>query len=379
MSDIASVTVTPLRLPLRIPYIWSRGVEDAFSVNLIRITAADGTTGYGETPAVPDADAQALVLRKIGARLIGTSVFDIASGLADAYKGVFLAFGGNMPRYFAQLAHGIEMAAIDLQGKLLERPAWDLLGGAVRDDVGYFYFLQGETPEAIAADAADAVQQGHPILYLKVGVGDARDLDSVRAIRAVAPDVRLRLDANEAWDQAKALRMITALAPYNIEYLEQPTPSGSQAALAHLTRKSPISIGADQSVFTLGEVHNAVSTHRADMVAIGPREIGGMRAMIKAAAVCEAAGVPVCIHSSMTTGLTTCAEHHIARAIPNLDDGNQIMWQLMKDDIVASPNLQPDKGRMAMPAAPGLGCKLDFDAIDRAAQMHIAFVNGTPA
>ena len=98
MSDIASVTVTPLRLPLSIPYIWSRGVEDAFSVNLIRITAADGTTGYGETPAVPDADAQALVLRKIGARLIGTSVFDIASGLADAYKGVFLAFGGNMPR-----------------------------------------------------------------------------------------------------------------------------------------------------------------------------------------------------------------------------------------------------------------------------------------
>lgn len=367
---ITHVTVTPLRLALKTPYVWSRGVEEAFTVNLIEVTCANGTKGYGETPAAPDADAQAMVLRKIGARLIGSSVHDITANLAAAYKGVFLAFGGNMPRYFAQLAHGIEMAVLDAQGKLLGRPVWDLLGGAVRDDVGYFYFLQGQSAEALAEDAAHAIGEGHPILYLKVGVGEAYDMAAIRAVRAVAPDVRLRLDANEAWDQAQALRMIHALAPYNVEYLEQPTPSGSQAALAHVAAKSPIPIGADQSVFTLGEVHNAVSTYRADMIAVGPREIGGARAMIKAAAVCEAAGVPLCIHSSMSSGLTTCAEHHIARCIPNLDDGNQIMWQLLRDDIVKAPNLAPQKGRLALPATPGLGCEMNHDVINAAAEAH---------
>lgn len=364
---IASVTVTPLRLPLKTPYVWSRGTEHAFDVNLIEITDENGTTGIGETTTAPDAMAQKIVLDKIAAGFIGQSVFDIARLLREAYRAHFLAFGGNMPRYFNQLAFGLETAALDLQGKTLNRPVWDLLGGAVRADVGYFYFLQGETAQALADDAARAVAKGHPVLYLKVGVTEARDMAAIRAIRAVASDTRLRLDANEAWDVATSLRMIDKLRGFDVEYLEQPTPSGSQAALAQVAARSPIAIGADQSVFTLQEVHNACTTFRADMIAVGPREIGGLQATIKAAAVAEAAGLPLCIHSSMTSGITTCAEHHIARAIPNLDDANQIMWQLLRDDIVAAPDLRPVKGTLALPAAPGLGFDLNQDVVRDAA------------
>ena len=106
----------------------------------------NGTLGHGETTTTPEATAQRRVLEKIGRRLIGTSVFDIAQSWADAYRALFLTFGGNMPRCANQLQSGIEMAALDLQGKLLGRPVWDLLGGLRRKDVGYFYFLQGETP-----------------------------------------------------------------------------------------------------------------------------------------------------------------------------------------------------------------------------------------
>lgn len=105
------------------------------------------------------------------------------------------------------------------------------------------------------------------------------------------------------------------------------------------------------------------------MIAVGPREIGGLRGTMKAAAVAEAAGLNLCIHSSMTTGITTCAEHHVGRAIPNLDDGNQIMWQLLKHDIVESPNLMPVKGRLALEGKLGLGFTLDGDAVARAAEL----------
>ena len=109
------------------------------------------------------------------------------------------------------------------------------------------------------------------------------------------------------------------------------------------------------------------------MIAVGPREIGGLRPMMKAAAIAEAAGMKICIHSSMTTGITTCAEHHVARAIPNLDDGNQIMWQLLQDNIITAPDISPVEGRLSLPPAPGLGLDLDRDAVAKA---HERFLNG---
>jgi len=370
---ITSFCVTSLRLPLKTPYIWSQGIEDAFHVNLIEMQGEDGTVGYGETTTAPDATAQRRVLEKIGRRLIGTSVFDIAQGWADAYRALFLAFGGNMPRYANQLQSGIEMAALDLQGKLLGRPVWDLLGGQRRKDVGYFYFLQGESPEEIAADARHAVAKGEPVIYLKVGVGPDHDRQAVRLVREAIGDARLRLDANEGWDISTAIRRMTEFAPYDIEYIEQPTTSRSIEALRRVTERAPIAIGADQAVFTLDEVYRTCATGAADMIAVGPREIGGLRGTMKAAAIAEGAGLNICIHSSMTTGITTCAEHHVARAIPNLDDGNQIMWQLLREDIVESPSLTPIKGRLALAGNPGLGVSLDQDAIARAAELFTRF------
>ena len=370
---IAAFRVTSLRLALKVPYVWSQGVEEAFHVNLIEMEAENGTKGWGETTTAPDATAQRRVLEKIGRRFIGTSVFDIGKSWAEAYRALFLTFGGNMPRYANQLQSGIEMAALDLQGRLLGRPVWDLLGGQRRDHVGYFYFLQGESPEELAADARQAASVGEPVIYLKVGIGADHDREAVRLVREAIGDVRLRLDANEAWDPATAIRRMAEFAPYGIEYIEQPTTSRSLEALRRVTERAPIAIGADQVVFTLDEVFRTCATGAADMIAVGPREIGGLRGTMKAAAVAEAAGLNLCIHSSMTTGITTCAEHHVGRAIPNLDDGNQIMWQLLKRDIVEDPDLHPVSGRLSLPARPGLGFTLDEGAVAEAAESFRAY------
>lgn len=365
---ITDVRITPMALPLRTPYVWSQGTEHVFCVNLIELIGEDGSVGIGETTTAPDAAAQADVLRKLGQHFIGRSAFEASQIMAEAYRKNFLVFGGNMPRFANQLMCGFDMAALDLQGQAAGRPVWDLLGGAVRDSVGYFYFLQGQSIEELVDDAKSAVQAGHPIIYLKVGIAPDRDVAAVQAVRAAIGNTRLRLDANEAWDPALALRMITRLAPFDVEYIEQPTPSSSLEALGQVTRQSPIAIGADQSVFTLNEVYRAVSGGHAHMVAVGPREMGGLRPMMKAAAIAEAAGMNLCIHSSMTTGITTVAEHHVGRAIANLDDGNQIMWQLLEDNLLEGPNVAPREGRLALAGKPGLGLRLNRDVVARASE-----------
>lgn len=88
--------------------------------------------------------------------------------------------------------------------------------------------------------------------------------------------------------------------------------------------------------------------------------------MIQAAAIAEGAGLNICIHSSMTTGITTRARHHVARSISNLAHGNQIMWQLLNKDIVQSPTLTPVHGRLELGGQSGFCFELDLDAVAQA-------------
>jgi L-alanine-DL-glutamate epimerase-like enolase superfamily enzyme len=67
------------------------------------------------------------------------------------------------------------------------------------------------------------------------------------------------------------------------------------------------------------------------------------------------------------TGITTCAANQVAATLTNMDDGNQIMWQLLAEDIVASPNLVPVNGALRISGKPGLGFELNRAAVERAA------------
>ncbi|MEL7100236.1 MAG: mandelate racemase/muconate lactonizing enzyme family protein [Pseudomonadota bacterium] len=361
---ITDLRVRPLTLPLREPYHWTQGIRTTFAVNLIELELADGTVGLGEATIAPDQQASAQILHRLAQTLIGEAVFDVAVLRDRILKENYQSLGASTIRACNQMLAGLDFAMWDAMGKLAGSPVTDLLGGAHRRAVGYFFFLQGDTPETLARHAAEGAAQGERVFYLKVGRPDmARDIEIVRAVRAEIGDARLRLDANEGWEPMRAIKMARKLEPFDIEFIEQPTPSYSIDALAHVRASSPIPIVADQAAFTLFDVYDICAKRAADMICIGPREVGGIQNMLKAAAVAEAAGLSICIHSSFTTGITTAAEHQIARLIPNLDDGNQIMWQLARDNIVAAPALAPAQGWLDLPDGPGLGITLDHDTI----------------
>ncbi|MDE3812961.1 mandelate racemase/muconate lactonizing enzyme family protein [Sinorhizobium meliloti] len=363
MVKISNVRVRPLVLPLKQPYHWSYGIRESFAVNLIEIEADDGTVGIGECTVAPDQTGTAAILYRLAKHLVGHSPHDVAPLIARIFHQEYLGHGANIMRAANQIFSGIDMAMWDLQGKLAGLPVHQLLGGAHRKAVGYFYFLQGETAEELARGAAVGHAQGERVFYLKVGRGEKLDLEITAAVRGEIGDARLRLDANEGWSVHDAINMCRKLEKYDIEFIEQPTVSWSIPAMAHVREKVGIPIVADQAAFTLYDVYEICRQRAADMICIGPREIGGIQPMMKAAAVAEAAGLKICIHSSFTTGITTCAEHHIGLAIPNLDDGNQIMWQLVQEDIVSSPDLTPKNGWLDAFRKPGLGFQLAEDLV----------------
>ena len=264
---------------------------------------------------------------------------------------------------------GLEMALWDAAGKAVGHPVHDLLGGAVRDEIGYFGFPQGATAEETAADAKTFAEAGCEVIYVKVGRGDALDLAVVEQVRAaIGPHRRLRVDPNEHWDSARAARMAGRLAEFGVELIEQPTHAESIAALAQVRARSPVAIAADQSVFTPHDAFDACRQSAADMIVIGLHETGGLLRLKKVAHIAEAAGIPVCIHGLYETGITTMAANQVAATIPNLDDANQYMTHLLAWDIVGQPDLALDRGKLPAFAGPGLGFELDPDAVARAHQ-----------
>ena len=367
--NIKDIRLTPLHCTFKQPYHWSQGVTYGAPVVLIEIETDAGVTGIGECSASPTHAPILAILEDALPRFIGQSIYDVNQLIWSYYQYGFNAKGiGRAPRYFSQAMAGIELAAWDAIGKQAKLPLHQLLGGKVRDKIEYFGFLQGNTPEEIGAHSEQLARNGFKVLYVKVGRGNELDIAILREIRkAVGDRVKLRLDANEAWDMLNARRMFEALKPFDPEFIEQPvSASTGPEGLARLRAVTNIPIAADQTVYSAEDVYDIVRCRSADVIVLGMHETCGILRYRKAAAVAEAAGVNICIHGIFETGITTAATIQVAATINNLDNGNQIMWQLLKEDIVSRPNLVPKDGALPVSNLPGLGFELNYDAVNRA-------------
>jgi L-alanine-DL-glutamate epimerase-like enolase superfamily enzyme len=370
---IKAIRTTPLHCAFKQPYHWAQGVNYGAPIILIEVETDTGVVGIGESVASPVIAPVLAILQDAIPHFIGKSAYDGNRIIWNYYQYGFNSKGtGSAPRYFSQALAGIELALWDAIGKKANLPLHKLLGGAVRDKVEYFGFIQGDTPEELAAHAAQLAKDGFKVLYVKVGRGDDLDVAIVSAIRkAIGSRVRLRLDANEVWDMLTARRMFEKLKPYDPEFIEQPVPGrlGSEG-LSRLRAATNIPIAADQTAYSADDIFELCRKRAADVIVLGLHETCGVVRFRKAAAVAEAAGLSICLHGVFETGITTCASNQVAATLANMDDGNQIMWQLLAEDIVKKPVLVPKKGALQISELPGLGFELNHDAVVRAAEAY---------
>ena len=364
---IAAIKTTPLALAYSEPYHWAGRVDYAAAVVLVEVETDDGLVGIGESVAGFPAEGTVAALQGVAPLFIGEPVFDIERLVTKArHLGSF----NHTPWQANFVLAGLEMALWDILGKAAGWPVYRLLGGAVRDEVDYFGFVQGDTTDELAEDARDLAAAGYGVIYLKVGRGEAADLRNTAAVREAIGDRRLRLDPNCAWSVAEAIHMIARLRRFEPDWIEQPTPLMSIAALRQVKETVGVPIAADQAVFTPADVYEICRQRAADVIVLSPHEAGGLLAFGKAAAIAEAAGVPMCLHGQGVSGITDCAQHHLGLRTANLTEGNQIMHQLLVEDLIAAPDLTPDQGKLGLLERPGLGVELDRDAVRRAAELY---------
>jgi O-succinylbenzoate synthase len=178
---------------------------------------------------------------------------------------------------------------------------------------------------------------------VKVKVGDPDGEARVAAVReAVGPAVRLRVDANAAWDADQAVDELSRLQAYSIEFVEDPVPT--LAALAELRRRSPVPVAAEMPIRSLDDVARMRRLEAADLLVVKPQRLGGVGAALRAA---ELAGVPVIVSSALETSVGLAACLAVAAALPAAGYAHGIgTASHLTADVTASP-LLPVGGRLA--------------------------------
>jgi len=182
--------------------------------------------------------------------------------------------------------------------------------------------------------------------------------------RRVIGHRQLRLDVNGAWHPGTAKRQLDKLRSLDPAYVEQPLELDDLAGHAALVAQSSVPIALDESAYTLADVGNIIRASAADVVLVDPHEAGGLWQTIKAAAICEAVGIPVTLHSGAELALSQSAYIHLAASIPNMSLAIDTERAYLGGDISPNPPVL-ERGRFAVPEGPGLGVEIDVDMVER--------------
>jgi o-succinylbenzoate synthase len=211
---------------------------------------------------------------------------------------------------------------------------------AVRDHIPVNCTIPAVSPE----EAARLVKQGAGCSTAKVKVAEPEqaegdDLARVEAVRnAIGPHGRVRIDANGGWSVDEAVRRITALARFDLEYVEQPCATAEE--LAEVRRRVDVPIAADESIRTAADPLQVKRIEAADIAVLKVQPLGGVRECLR---IAEQIGLPVVVSSALETSVGIAAGVALAAALPELPYACGLATvQLLQRDVVADSVLPVD-------------------------------------
>lgn len=179
----------------------------------------------------------------------------------------------------------------------------------------------------------------------EAGQSVAEDVDRVAAVRdAMGPTGRIRVDSNGGWDVVTATEALGKLAPYGLEYAEQPCATVEELAelrTALARKRIDVRIAADESIRKVSDPLRVARMRAADVVVVKVAPLGGVRTALE---VVEACGLPAVVSSALDTSVGIAAGVAVAAALPSLEFACGLgTVSLFVEDVAEDP-LRPRGG-----------------------------------
>ena len=350
---ITQIRLGKLSVPLRTPFKTALRTVDRVEDIVVELHTDTGAVGYGEAPPTGPITGDTTggivggILELIAPALLGQEVDDFETVTALVQK-------AGVHNTSAKAA--VDMALWDLLGQKYSAPVYRMLGGA-RSNIVTDITISVNPPEEMARDARTAIQRGYDCLKVKVGIDPELDVARLAAVReAVGKDVKLRIDANQAWNAKQAVRILDQMQEkgLDIEFVEQPVPAADLEGMQYVTRHASVPVLADESVFSPADALRIMQTGAADFVNIKLMKCGGITNALRIASAAEVYGVECMIGCMLEAKISVNAAVELACAkkiITKVDLDGPVLCS--EDHILGGAVF--DEKNITVSDAPGMG------------------------
>lgn len=322
---IKEVEAFPIEFPLETPAQDATGVWDSWNTVIVKITAEDGTFGYGEIGPIHGGGIPiftAMVDHKLRDLVVGEDAFDRERLYEKMLGRGTSSYALGQKGAIVTAVAGIDIALWDLVGKLLDTPVYKLLGGCVHERIPAYasgFFGKGGrplTPQECADEAKSYADQGFKGVKMKVGFGRKQDLLNLEAVRnALGPDLGIMVDANQSYSYHDVVKIAGDLAAFDLTFLEEPLPINDLDAMAALVTAVEVPIAAGENYYTRFEFRDVLVKRAVNIVQPDIIHAGGITEAKKIADMASAWNVPLAPHIHATVGVA--ASVHLLTAAPN--------------------------------------------------------------
>jgi o-succinylbenzoate synthase len=340
---IESLHLRPYRLPLK--QMW-RAASATLEIRLGMLVAVgcDGVAGWGDCAPLPSSGEKGhasafAALRRAAARLRRLGVEEAFAALPDVAS--------------SEARWALETALLDLVLRLRGLPLRRALRAGAPDAVKVNAAL-GPLDDLCADRAAEALEQGFTVAKIKVGLrGVAAEAKSLASLCArVNGGLRLRLDANRAWQDDEANDFFDDIANLPIDGVEEPLAEPSLPKLAALQKRAHFAVAIDESLFDLGP-DRIFATRAVRRLVMKPARIGGFSAVLRLAEHAGRAGMEAVVTSVVESAVGVAATAQLAAALRGDAVHGLATGSWLRGDV-AKP-LEIVGGEVLLPAGPGLG------------------------
>ncbi|MBL8379380.1 MAG: mandelate racemase [Burkholderiales bacterium] len=355
-SRITRLTARAVFLPMNRSLTTATGAITQVPFVLVDLETSAGATGRSYLFCITPAALKATVaaLDDIAPLVVGHSLSPVAlSGMLEK-RFTLLGTTGIIGMALA----GIDMAAWDAKAIEGGLPLARLLGGELRPVAAYNSCGLGLMgPEKVAREAGELLAGGFRALKLRLGYATLEeDLAAARAVKAVLPPgTALMSDYNQALDPTEAIRRGRALDEMGLTWIEEPVRAEDHAGCARVAAAlaTPVSIG--ENYWGPRDMARAVAAQASDYVMPDAMRIGGVSGWLRAAAIADAAALP------MSTHLFPEVSAHLMCVTPTAHWLEYVDWI---NPVLTTPLAMRD-GHAVPADLPGCGITWDEAAVAR--------------
>ncbi|MDQ6620446.1 MAG: mandelate racemase/muconate lactonizing enzyme family protein [Pseudomonadota bacterium] len=322
---------------------------------LIRITASDGTIGWGETYGIVAPEAVTQIIDDVlGPLVTGRDPRDAMVIQQDLYD--LMRVRGFFGGFYVDAIAGIDIALWDLFGKLVGQPLVKLLGGQRHARIPAY--VSG-LPRATLAERVDLAREfmtkGYTAFKYAAAISSEGIVSEMQALReGLGPDVKLMVDLHWKFTAHEAIALIAELAAFRPYFVEAPCAPEDLDGQAHVSTRAAVPVALGEELRTIYEYRPRFE--RRAMSIVQP-EMGhtGVSQFIQICRMAEAFHMKVIPHASVGLGIFQAASLHASAALPNLAMHEYQHSVFDRNLRYVDTTMRCERGAFSVPEGPGIG------------------------